>query len=50
MNKYEEFETLLIDNAHIWGLNNLDIIEIISNIRELTNGQLGKRFNRKAQH
>lgn len=48
-NKYEEFEALLIDNAHIWGLDNLDVIEVIANIRELTNGKLGKQFSRDAQ-
>lgn len=40
--KYEEFEALLIDNAHTWGLDNLDVIEVIANIREITNGKLGK--------
>jgi len=41
-NKYKEFEKQLIENAHIWGLNNLDVIEILANLREFKNGQLGK--------
>lgn len=43
-NKYEQLEELLIDNASIWGMDNLDVIEIIANIREFENGtsELGK--------
>lgn len=38
-NNYEELEELLLQNYKVWGLDNLDLIEVLDGLRELKNAR-----------
>lgn len=42
MDEYTEFENILLKDYKLWGLNNLDLIEILDALRTVRNGKLGK--------
>jgi hypothetical protein len=42
---YEELEEQLLQNYKIWGLDNLDLIEILNEFRELKNARKQRMDN-----
>ena len=43
--KYADFEKLLYKNYRLWGLDNLDFIEILDGLRELKNARKQRMDN-----
>lgn len=44
-NKYTEWEKQLLENYKLWGMDNLDLIEVLDGLRELNNDRKQRLAN-----